>query len=102
MAYLLTEVPDEQRTATVPVCGGAGDAGRHSARRRGHLRRADRPHPRGENGFGYDPWFIPDEQPAGQQLTFGQLPLDFKHTISHRGKALRNLAAKMGELGLQG
>jgi XTP/dITP diphosphohydrolase len=55
--------------------------------------------PVGDNGFGYDPWFIPAEQPQG--LTFGQLPLDFKHRISHRGKAIRKLAAKMHDLGIE-
>jgi XTP/dITP diphosphohydrolase len=54
--------------------------------------------PVGENGFGYDPWFIPSEQPEGQELTFGQLPLDFKHDISQRGEAIRDLVAKMEPL----
>jgi XTP/dITP diphosphohydrolase len=54
--------------------------------------------PRGSNGFGYDPWFIPLEQKG--QLTFGELPADFKHGISHRGKALRELAAKLKASGV--
>jgi len=39
--------------------------------------------PRGENGFGYDPIFIPD----GFDLTFGELGNDVKHHLSHRAKA---------------
>ena len=51
--------------------------------------------PRGANGFGYDPWFIPE----GRHQTFGELPAELKHSISHRGKALRELAAKMKAAG---
>jgi len=45
---------------------------------------------RGNHGFGYDPVFIPDEL-AGQ--TFAELETDEKHTLSHRGRAFRALAA---------
>lgn len=40
--------------------------------------------PRGENGFGYDPLFIPD----GYKETFAQLEGEVKNKISHRAKAL--------------
>lgn len=40
--------------------------------------------PRGENGFGYDPIFVPN----GFDSTFGELPSSTKDQISHRGKAL--------------
>lgn len=47
--------------------------------------------PRGEGGFGYDPYFlVPD-----QGLTVAELPTEEKHAISHRGKALRQLVAKL-------
>jgi XTP/dITP diphosphohydrolase len=43
--------------------------------------------PRGKNGFGYDPLFIPD----GYDNTFGELSEEIKEKISHRSKALKNL-----------
>jgi XTP/dITP diphosphohydrolase len=45
--------------------------------------------PRGENGFGYDPIFIPE----GFTQTTGEMDPEIKDSISHRGKAMRALAA---------
>ena len=39
--------------------------------------------PRGANGFGYDPVFVPD----GESQTFGELPADVKAAMSHRARA---------------
>jgi len=44
-------------------------------------------HPRGENGFGYDPLFY--YEPLGK--TFGEMTLEEKSRVSHRGKALNEL-----------
>ena len=44
---------------------------------------------RGEQGHGYDPIF----QPAGQQLTFGEMDRWEKNQISHRADAFRKLVA---------
>ena len=50
--------------------------------------------PRGEGGFGYDPLFIPD----GHQATFAELGEDVKNQMSHRGKALAKLKARLRSL----
>jgi XTP/dITP diphosphohydrolase len=44
--------------------------------------------PRGSNGFGYDPIFLPD----GYPLTTAEMSEQDKDAISHRGRALRQLA----------
>lgn len=43
--------------------------------------------PRGENGFGYDPIFLP----TGENQTFGQIAPEKKHKLSHRADAFRKL-----------
>jgi len=49
--------------------------------------------PAGDGGFGYDPVFVPDEADG---RTFAQMG-DEKHAISHRGRALRAIAAALVE-----
>jgi len=44
---------------------------------------------RGTNGFGYDPVFVAD----GYQKTFAELTMEEKSTISHRGKAVKQLVS---------
>ena len=44
-------------------------------------------HPCGEEGFGYDPAFLPEEGPHG--LTMAQLSPEQKDALSHRGRAVR-------------
>ncbi len=69
-ASLALSVPDEYMLITEGYCYGTI---------------AD--FPRGINGFGYDPVFIPD----GYNLTFAELSQDIKNKISHRANAFRKL-----------
>jgi XTP/dITP diphosphohydrolase len=48
--------------------------------------------PRGTRGFGYDPIFVP----AGWDRTMAELADEEKDRISHRGRALRELAEVLG------
>ncbi len=42
----------------------------------------------GEQGFGYDPVFVPD----GSDRTYAEMTSDEKNAVSHRGRAFRALA----------
>ncbi|KPM33733.1 Non-canonical purine NTP pyrophosphatase [Croceitalea dokdonensis DOKDO 023] len=48
---------------------------------------------RGDQGFGYDPIFVPD----GFDETFAQLPLSIKNKIGHRGRAIQKLISFLNE-----
>ncbi|MHA3701317.1 RdgB/HAM1 family non-canonical purine NTP pyrophosphatase [Jatrophihabitans sp. YIM 134969] len=83
----LADVPDERRTAAF-VCAATlaapdGSTEVVEGRMTGRVIRE----PRGSNGFGYDPLFVPD----GYDVTSAELPSEEKDAISHRGKALRAL-----------
>lgn len=48
--------------------------------------------PRGTGGFGYDPHVVPE----GETRTMAEIPLEEKLQFSHRGRAFRALAQKIG------
>ncbi|HLW26160.1 MAG TPA: RdgB/HAM1 family non-canonical purine NTP pyrophosphatase [Kiloniellales bacterium] len=47
--------------------------------------------PRGDQGFGYDPIFVPN----GETRTFGEMPPAEKHAISHRARAFARLKERL-------
>lgn len=47
--------------------------------------------PRGDHGFGWDPVF----QPIGHDATYAELGMDAKDATGHRGRAWRDLVAKL-------
>ena len=55
--------------------------------------------PRGTSGFGYDPLFLFDEPGSAETgRTFAELSTEAKGRVSHRGRALRALCARLPEL----
>jgi XTP/dITP diphosphohydrolase len=90
----VSDVPDERRGAQF-VCAAAlvlpnGREHVSEGVMRGSLVRE----PRGQNGFGYDPIFVPDNS----TLTTAEMDPADKDKISHRGKALRGLAPVIAAL----
>jgi XTP/dITP diphosphohydrolase len=84
----IADVPDDRRAATFECAAvlvtpsGAEQVVRGTMS--GTLLRA----PRGSNGFGYDPIFVPD----GDTRTTAEMTPAEKDAISHRGRAFRTLA----------
>jgi XTP/dITP diphosphohydrolase len=90
----IEDVPDDRRGAAF-VCAAvaASPDGRElvvEERVEGSLTRA----PRGDNGFGYDPIFVP----TGEQRTTAEMSAAEKDAISHRGTAFRALAPLLVEM----
>ncbi len=91
----LADVPDGKRTARFMCALALADAqGRIVLTSQDAVEGVMLRSPRGSNGFGYDPLFYFPE--LGK--TTAELEPDVKHSISHRGKALRRLKALMEQL----
>lgn len=92
----LAGVPDEKRTArfrTVVTCiFPDGDEIQAEGVCEGRILES----PRGQDGFGYDPLFW--YEPLGK--TFAELTSDEKNAVSHRGRAMREFAAKLRAHGI--
>lgn len=80
----LAGVPPEKRTAAyVCTIALADPTGAIRATAEGRCRGTIIDEARGENGFGYDPYFLIPEY----HRTFGELSSRVKHQISHRARA---------------
>lgn len=89
----LSDVADEARTARF-VCQLVfldEDGNEVDARGTVEGRIAHEAH--GENGFGYDPLFLPEV--FGFERSLGEAKPEEKNAVSHRGNALRELRAKL-------
>ncbi len=90
----LRDVPDERRGAAF-VCAAAlvTPSGTETVAR-GEWRGTIIREPRGTNGFGYDPIFVPD----GYGATSAELAAEAKDALSHRGRALHLLVPVLKSL----
>lgn len=52
----------------------------------------------GDGGFGYDPVFIPDDQPDGRSRTVGEYSSEEKRARSHRARAFERLVPLLAEI----
>jgi XTP/dITP diphosphohydrolase len=97
LAELLREVGEQEDRRAAYVCVIAlvtaeGEESLFEGRCEGTL--ADQP--RGQEGFGYDPAFIPVDTGPDDRRTMAELAPAEKNAISHRGRAARKLAAHLG------
>lgn len=95
----VVDIPDEHRGAqfacNIALVRPGSDAGVAAERTvegiwPGHLARAER----GENGFGYDPIFVPE----GEQVTSAELAPQRKNATSHRARAFERMIPALREL----
>jgi XTP/dITP diphosphohydrolase len=98
LLHQLADVPDERRGAhfacAVAFCAPSADGTVElvvEGRMEGRVIRETR----GSGGFGYDVLFVADEHPG---KTTAELLVEDKDAISHRGKALRQLAPQVTRL----
>ena len=93
MAKLLRELDGvEDRSARFRTVVALIDAGGEHIFE-GEVRGTITTEPRGGNGFGYDPVFLPEMS----DLTFAELDAKMKNAISHRGQAVWKLVRFLSE-----
>ena len=52
---------------------------------------------RGDQGFGYDPVFVPEAAEGGDGRSFAEMSAAEKDALSHRGRAFRALAERLAQ-----
>jgi XTP/dITP diphosphohydrolase len=90
----LSDVPDERRGAAFVCAAAAATPEGREVVVEAHLDGTLVRSPRGTNGFGYDPIFVP----LGETRTTAEMPADDKDAISHRGQAFRALGPQLAAL----
>lgn len=88
-------VPDGQRGCRFVCAVALARRGRPTVTAEGACEGVLLRAPRGENGFGYDPYFY--YPPAGR--TFAELTGEAKNAVSHRRRALESLRALLAQEG---
>jgi XTP/dITP diphosphohydrolase len=95
LLHQLADVPDDRRgahfTCVVAFCHPSAGELVVEGQMRGRVIRETR----GTGGFGYDVVFVADDHPGP---TTAELSIDDKDAISHRGKALREIAPQVAAL----
>ncbi len=90
LAPLLGEAPFNARfVCAMCLAEGGRERAAFEGKVEGHITLA----PRGVNGFGYDPLFVP----CGHTRTMAELSAREKNTISHRANALRQVVEFLAE-----
>lgn len=90
----LSDVPDRRRTAAFHCAAAIALPDGTERVVEGTIDGVIIREPRGTNGFGYDPIFMP----LGHKVTTAEMASEEKDAISHRGRALEALAPVVREL----
>ena len=90
----LSDVPDRRRTAAFHCSAAIALPDGTERVVEGTIEGVIIREPRGANGFGYDPIFVP----LGHKVTTAEMASEEKDAISHRGRALEALAPVVREL----
>ena len=90
----LADVPDRRRTAAFHCAAAIALPDGTERVVEGTIEGVIIREPRGTNGFGYDPIFVP----LGRTVTTAEMASEEKDAISHRGRALEALAPVVREL----
>ncbi len=93
LVRLTVGVPPEERIARYVCVMTLVFPDGEVIRARGEIEGTIITEPRGEGGFGYDPYFVP----KGDTRTFAEYPAEEKNAISHRGRALQEMARLLKE-----
>ena len=83
----LNGVPPQRRSARFRCVIALADSERVIAIARGSIEGVILDQPRGQNGFGYDPFFYVPEL----GLTAAEMPPELKNRVSHRGRAITEI-----------
>lgn len=91
----LTDVPDGRRGAMFASACALVVPGGYQSTARGEWPGQIAREPKGANGFGYDPIFLPDDAPG---RSVAELTSEEKDARSHRGRALEKLLPALRQL----